>query len=111
MLQEPLSEDDAESEASSSCTGDEDYVEVKESNSQTEQDTSSEDDTAHDFGEDATHHIGKDKAAKWKKTKPETNVKTRSPNIVSHLPVVKVIANEAKSPLDYWTSQVTNDML
>lgn len=112
MLQEPLSEDDAESETSGSCADDEDYVEVRQCDSQTEQEISSEEETSDDIREDvATHYVGKDKVSKWRKTKPVTNVRTRAHNIISHLPGVKGSAKEAKSPLDCWKSQITNDML
>ncbi|KAG5873409.1 hypothetical protein JTB14_032713 [Gonioctena quinquepunctata] len=43
--------------------------------------------------------FGKD-GTKWKKYPPVQNVTTRSVNIISHLPVVKQAAKNAKTPID-----------
>lgn len=55
--------------------------------------------------------IGKDKKTKWRKFIVTKNVRTRSQNIVIHLPGPKFIAKQMKSPLDCFNLLVNNIVL
>ncbi|UYV64000.1 K02A2.6-like [Cordylochernes scorpioides] len=58
-----------------------------------------------------TWYIGKDQKTKWKKALPPKNVRTRSENIITHLPGVKGEAKNAKSILDCWNLFIDDNIL
>ncbi|UYV64774.1 hypothetical protein LAZ67_3001941 [Cordylochernes scorpioides] len=57
------------------------------------------------------YYIGKDQKTKWKKALPPKNVRTRSENIITHLPGVKGEAKNAKSILDCWNLFIDDNIL
>lgn len=92
-------EDDVFSEAEDSSEGEEeeDHVENHLENTDTEQEISSEEDE--DVMEPSANTVlGKD-GTRWKLQLPVQNVRTRSHNIVTHLPGVKGAARNAKTVL------------
>ena len=56
-------------------------------------------------------YIGKDQSTKWLMHKPLRNVRTRSCNIVIHLPGVKNVAKNAKEPLECFSLFVDDSMI
>lgn len=57
------------------------------------------------------YYIGKDCSTKWLIHKPLRNVRTRSYNIVIHLPGVKNVAKNAKEPLQCFSLFVDDTMI
>lgn len=56
-------------------------------------------------------YTGKDRSTKWLMHKPLRNVRTRSCNIVIHLPGVKNVAKNAKEPLQCFSLFVDDSMI
>lgn len=50
-----------------------------------------------------SYYVGKDNISKWNIDGPPLNVRTRSHNIILHLPGVKRYAKDAKSIVDCWS--------
>jgi len=57
------------------------------------------------------YFTGNNQKTKWKKQKSNIQVRTRSQNIIMHLPDVKPIAKNALSELETWSLFINNDML
>lgn len=103
------------SEANDSCDDETDYVEeqLEVSDSDLEEgdeemDYQVADQELEEMGNGNNNlHVGntvygRDKTTKWLCTLPNPNVRTRSHNIVTHLPRVKGLAKKAKSALECW---------
>ncbi|UYV63526.1 hypothetical protein LAZ67_2004514 [Cordylochernes scorpioides] len=75
--------DDEESET-------DDHIEERNWSTDTEQYTLSEEENNEDPS--FNYYIGKDQKTKWKKALPPKNVRTRSENIITHLPGVKAMS-------------------
>lgn len=88
-----------------------DYVSERSEDSATEQEDQEEAEK-NEEGEDDEEsdtktrklpcYIAKDKTTRWKKHPYSTNVRTRSVNIITHLPGVKGVAKVAKTITDCW---------
>lgn len=92
-IQETIFDDEEEE-------GEVDNLEERPDGSDTEQEFSDE-----DVSENLTvgpHFLGKDKITKWQKHIPPRNVRTRSENLLSHLPGAKHITKSLKSLLEIW---------
>ncbi|UYV77142.1 hypothetical protein LAZ67_14003430 [Cordylochernes scorpioides] len=94
--------DDEESET-------DDHIEERNWSTDTEQYTLSEEENNEDPS--FNYYIGKDQKTKWKKALPPKNVRTRSENIITHLPGVKGEAKNAKSILDCWNLFIDDNIL
>ncbi|UYV82718.1 hypothetical protein LAZ67_22000664, partial [Cordylochernes scorpioides] len=94
--------DDEESET-------DDHIEERNWSTNTEQYTLSEEENNEDPS--FNYYIGKDQKTKWKKALPPKNVRTRSENIITHLPGVKGEAKNAKSILDCWNLFIDDNIL
>lgn len=79
-------------------------------NSDTEQSDNSDNEelTLSVQDDEAQFMIGKDKKTKWRKTVVTKNVRTRTQNIVIHLPGPKLIAKQMKSSIDCFNLLVNN---
>lgn len=55
--------------------------------------------------------LGKDKITLWHLCAPRQNVRRRRHNLVIHLPGVKKVAKQAKTPLDCWSLFFPNSMI
>lgn len=107
LTEEELS-DNSESEEDSAAV---EQCEVSEHNSETEQEdedpeespqhSDDENDGCGAQGSKSLYYFGKD-GTKWKKQSGPLNVRTRQRNIVSHLPGVKGVAKNARSPFECW---------
>lgn len=102
-------EDDVFSEAEDSSEGEEDHVENHLENTDTKQEMSSEEDE-YVMEPSANTVLGKD-GTRWKLQLPVQNVRTRSHNIVTHLPGVKGAARNAKTVLSCWSAFFDDEML
>ncbi|XP_073507254.1 uncharacterized protein [Phyllobates terribilis] len=85
----------------------EDDVEECPDESDADQDGESEED-AQDI---ETYYLGKDKTTKWIKKPPPKRSRTRSHNILSHLPGVIGTARNAKNEMECWNCLFTDDIL
>ncbi|UYV72085.1 hypothetical protein LAZ67_9001767 [Cordylochernes scorpioides] len=94
--------DDEESET-------DDHIEERNWSTDTEQYTLSEEENNEDPS--FNYYIGKDQKTKWKKALPPKNVRTRSKNIITHLPGVKGEARNAKSIFDCWNLFIDDNIL
>ncbi|UYV61627.1 hypothetical protein LAZ67_1005604, partial [Cordylochernes scorpioides] len=94
--------DDEESET-------DDHIEERNWSTDTEKYTLSEEENNEDPS--FNYYIGKDQKTKWKKALPPKNVRTRSENIITHLPGVKGEAKNAKSILDCWNLFIDDNIL
>ncbi|UYV62780.1 hypothetical protein LAZ67_2001912, partial [Cordylochernes scorpioides] len=94
--------DDEESET-------DDHIDERNWSTDTEQYTLSEEENNEDPS--FNYYIGKDQKTKWKKALPPKNVRTRSENIITHLPGVKGEAKNAKSILDCWNLFIDDNIL
>ncbi|UYV72184.1 hypothetical protein LAZ67_9002121 [Cordylochernes scorpioides] len=94
--------DDEESET-------DDHIEERNWSTDTEQYTLSEEENNEDPS--FNYYIGKDQKTKWKKALPPKNVRTRSENIITHLPGVKGEVKNAKSILDCWNLFIDDNIL
>ncbi|UYV84572.1 hypothetical protein LAZ67_X002662 [Cordylochernes scorpioides] len=94
--------DDEESET-------DDHIEEMNWSTDTEQYTLSEEENNEDPS--FNYYIGKDQKTKWKKALPPKNVRTRSENIITHLPRVKGEEKNAKSILDCWKLFIDDNIL
>lgn len=104
-------EDMLDDNVSSSASSEEgDCIEVRSEDSASEQDISSEAECEFDFDDD--FYLGRNRETKWSiHEPPRTNVKTRSKNIVSHLPGPINAGRLAKTVLDCWALFFNDDML
>lgn len=83
----------------------EDVVEESEHNTCTEEsELSSDEDESTDKS-----YTGKD-GTKWNSQPPPCNSRTRSHNLVTHLPGVKGLAKNAKTIVDSWTLFFSDDV-
>lgn len=71
-----------------------------------DEDTASEQDVSdgeeHPVASSVPYFLGRDGTTKWNKHCPTRNVRTRSENIITHLPGVKGEAKKVKTPIDIW---------
>ncbi|KAJ8957291.1 hypothetical protein NQ314_006590 [Rhamnusium bicolor] len=89
-----------------------DNIEVLDINTDFEQELS-------DYEKDSTvtsttrepYFLDKDGSTKWKKHFPSKNVRTRSKNIITHLPRVKGDTKKLKSPIDICKCFIDDDVL
>lgn len=63
-----------------------------------DEEISEEENSEEESNENVSFYLGRDKKTKWMKSIPPKNVRTRSCNIVSHLPGVKGCAKNVKEP-------------
>lgn len=94
-------------EESDIASGDE--VGYREADSETEQEDETNDDDEPAL--DKAFVIGKDNKTKWTMRPPSTARRTKSHNIVVHLPGVKGEAKKAKTVLECWECLFTEDIL
>lgn len=104
------SDEDTLSEANDSSDGEEDFLEEEAESTDTQQEMSSGDEDE-DLEQTGKFVFGKDNKTKWKLEIPSQNIRTRSQNIVSHLPGVKRAAKQAKTPLASWCAFFDDHML
>ncbi|KAL4113154.1 hypothetical protein QTP88_016830 [Uroleucon formosanum] len=90
--EEPLSDNESED--------DEDYVEESEHDTESDLGTSSDDEEVNDASTSNNFYFSKDKNTKWNKKPIKVSGRTRQHNIITHLPGVKGIAKNAKTPHD-----------
>lgn len=96
----------------------EDHVEERQEDSESEQDLDSDSEPVDEpprkkikYYRDSVF-IGKDNVTKWNKHKPTQNVRTRSKNIMIHLPGLKGAARQASNDiLDIWSCFFTPQIL
>ncbi|KAJ8949217.1 hypothetical protein NQ314_008277 [Rhamnusium bicolor] len=91
-----------------------DNVEVLDINTDSEKELSdSEKDgtVISEFSTREPYFLGKDGSTMWKKYFPPKNMRTRSENIITHLPGVKGDIKKLKSPIDIWKCFVDNEIL
>lgn len=111
LMQECLESSDEEEPPFDQCEdGEEDAVELQVHETDSEQDISDDDENI------LPEHVGpfflgKDQITKWRKHCPPKNVRTRSENLVSHLPGPKGIAKSLKTPLAIWQCFFPANML
>lgn len=113
LMDECLNEDNAEQSEihydDESDKDEVDFLETNEHNSDTELEISEPED-----GIDNTqspYFLGKDGLSKWNKHCSRKNVRTRSENIITHLPGPKSITKNLKSMLDIWHFFIDLDMI
>lgn len=87
----------------------EDHLEERDEDSDTEQDVSDIDEESP--SSPGTFYLGKDKSSKWRKQVPTKNVRTRSENLVKHLPGPKASTKNLQDPLDIWKYFFNNEMV
>nr|XP_022901780.1 piggyBac transposable element-derived protein 4-like [Onthophagus taurus] len=99
----------------SSDEGEIDNLNESDHNSDTEQDISDDekdiDDNDNNQIRAGLFYLGKDGATKWFKHPPWPNVRTRSENIVTQLPVVRRGYRDGKTALECWKYFFTDEML
>lgn len=88
---------------------DEDNVETREEDSNTEQDADSSESDNDDHVDEC--FLGRNKSTKWSKVCPPKNVRTRRQNIVTHLPGVKGAAKNARTPMECWELFFDSELL
>ncbi|KAJ8936879.1 hypothetical protein NQ314_012143 [Rhamnusium bicolor] len=91
-----------------------DNVEVLDINTDSEQEVSDYEKYSivpSDFSIREPYFLSKDGSIKWKKHFPLKNVRTRSENIITHLPGVKGDTKKLKSPIDLWKCFIYDDIL
>lgn len=98
MLEELEAEENTEFDDNED-EGEVDHVNEREDDSDTEQELDIEDEETMDTGR---FFLGKDKVTKWRKQVPPQNVRTRSKNIITHLPGVTSATKGLKSVVDIW---------
>lgn len=98
----------AEDFGDESDTDEEDMIETRLEDSETEQsDISDEEDLEVSDG----YFIGKNKETKWSKNVPSTRVRAKPHNILKKLPGVIGEARNARTPLACWSNLMTDDIL
>ncbi|KAI4455539.1 hypothetical protein MML48_9g00007545 [Holotrichia oblita] len=100
--EEPFRDDDDDEQ-------DEDYVEERSEDSESEQDISDVEIETSPVPED--FFIGTNKSTKWKKNAPPKTIRTRSTNFIKHLPGPKTATKNLKDTLEIWKYFFTRDML
>lgn len=83
----------------------EDKIENREEDSESEQDLENEDEITPPSQKKIRREpmfLGRDNLTEWKKHKPSVKVRTRSKNIVTHLPGVKGPARSVSTVIDCW---------
>lgn len=96
-----LSSCDEMSEAGDESENEENYTDKSDHDSESEQDIS-ENKTNENVSDvqNNNFYLGKDKTTKWKKNKPNMQIRVRSHNIIAHLPSPKQNARNAKFEID-----------
>lgn len=89
----------------------EDALEVRDTDSASEQEFSEAEETAEKTNESGLYYLGKDKTTKWRRHVPPKNVRTRSENKVLRLPSSRLITRDLKEPLDIWKHFINDNML
>lgn len=87
----------------------EDRLEITNYNSDTDQDISDEEVPAEDSP--GPYFLGKDQKSQWMKHVPRKNVKTRSENIIKHLPGAKAVTRNLRSRLEIWQHFIDFDII
>lgn len=87
---------------------DPEYVEVSEHDSDSEQELETVD--IENFNNQTDNYKGKD-GMKWKSACPPKNVRTRSCNIITHLPGTRGKARTVKTPQECWDCLVDEEMI
>lgn len=97
--EEAASDDDEMEEASFEM---EENIEESDHESNTEQEVSEEEMSENEGDENLVdqYYLGKDRITKWSKIKPNAQVRTKSSNIITHLPGPKGNGRNAKSEID-----------
>jgi len=90
--EEPLSDNESED--------DEDYVEESEHDTESDLGTSLDNEEVNDASTSNNFYFSKDKNTKWNKKPIKVSGRTRKHNIITHLPGVKGVAKNAKTPHD-----------
>lgn len=88
----------------------EDQVEARESDTDSEQSLSDNDDVEN-TDPSVLYYIGKDKTTKWNKYIPARNVRNRSENFVVRLQSSRLPTRSLKESLDIWKYFVNDQML
>nr|CAH7735214.1 unnamed protein product [Callosobruchus chinensis] len=96
-----LNDDEEEPPLDESDEGEEDAVQLDPHETDSEQDIS---DTEESVSQESVEpiFIGKDQSTKWRKHCPPKNVRTRSENLVTHLPGPKGLARTLRTPISLW---------
>lgn len=110
VLRMLMEEDESGEECEDYSDAEEDAVERREDNTDTEQETDSKDSDSDDHTV-GNYFLGRNKSSKWSKVCPPKNVRTRRQNIVTHLPGVKGVAKNARTPQQCWSCFFDNDVL
>lgn len=87
-----------------------DHCEEREGDSESEQELDSGEEGNAEQN-DVPYFTGKDNTTKWKKHLPPQNIRTRSKNIVTHLPGVKGPVRNLKTPIEIWNCFFTMNIL
>nr|CAI5866340.1 unnamed protein product [Callosobruchus analis] len=96
-----LNDDEEEPPLDDSDEGEEDAVELDPHETDSEQDVSDNEESVLQESVEPLF-IGKDQSTKWRKHCPPKNVRTRSENLITHLPGPKGLAQTLKTPISIW---------
>nr|CAI5827747.1 unnamed protein product [Callosobruchus analis] len=96
-----LNDDEEEPPLDDSDEGEEDAVELDPHETDSEQDVSDNEESVLQESVEPLF-IGKDQSTKWRKHCPPKNVRTRSENLITHLPGPKGLAKTLKTPISIW---------
>lgn len=97
------SEEDEQNVIEDDDEADEDFVIVSDHDSLSEQEISDSGEREFDDDRDNTtenYYLGKNGEKKWRKKRPPLNVRTRSHNIITHLPGPKGVARAVQSEIE-----------
>ncbi|KAK9737512.1 Transposase IS4 [Popillia japonica] len=89
--------------------GEEDHLETRDLDSELEQEISDDEGRKHES--QLPVFIGKDGQTKWEKHIRNTNVKTRTHNLIKHVPGPKTSTKDLKKELDIWRYFLSEDIL
>ncbi|KAJ8952305.1 hypothetical protein NQ314_007567 [Rhamnusium bicolor] len=108
LMEEVPTDEEAQTEYDDQ-SGEVDFVEVREDDSDTEQDIS--DGEAGDRSLNELSFIGKDKATKWMKQVPTKTVRTRKEDKVLRLPISTLAARTLKTPIEIFKYFINDEMV
>ncbi|KAJ8934084.1 hypothetical protein NQ314_013603 [Rhamnusium bicolor] len=110
LMEEVPTDEEAQTEYDDqSDAGEVDFVEVREDDSDTEQDIS--DGEAEDLSLNELCFIGKDKATKWMKQVPTKTVRTRKEDKVLRLPISRLATRTLKTPIEIFKYFINDEMV
>jgi len=114
LMEECLTTDDNPSEVvfeDDEDENEEDRLTAEILETDTEQEISDEEEENVEETVATPYFLGKDKISKWEKHVPPKNVRTRSENLVTHLPGPKAATRNLKTPLEIWSYFFNHDIL